>query len=212
MTQPVSLHDQVLSIEIEAPVEDVWNEITKTGSIQKALYNTVLETDLTPGSRLRYYSPNKKRVFIVGEVVEVSPPTKFSHTYLFLPNMSESSLVRSVAKDVTIEALLDLAKRYKPRTIFGESGVIMKAAEPFLHKRMRDRGDSFTFEWLTRTADKQAHARGFQAMVNRHNARREIVRAGLVGRLPNRPWASGLALYGPDLHPGRATEGVSILR
>ncbi|MCZ6915647.1 MAG: SRPBCC domain-containing protein [Gemmatimonadetes bacterium] len=93
MTQPAALHDQVLSIEIEAPIERVWNEITKTGSIQRALYNTILETDLKPGSRLRYYSPNKKRVFIVGEVVEVSPPTKFSHTYLFLQNMAEPTLV-----------------------------------------------------------------------------------------------------------------------
>ncbi len=42
MTQPTALHDQVLSIEIEAPIERVWNEITKTGSIQRELYNTVL--------------------------------------------------------------------------------------------------------------------------------------------------------------------------
>jgi uncharacterized protein YndB with AHSA1/START domain len=49
---------------------------------------------------LRYYSPNKKRVFIVGEVVEVSPPTKFSHTYRFLPNMAESSLVTWDLKEI----------------------------------------------------------------------------------------------------------------
>ena len=42
---------------------------------------------------MRYYSPNKKRVFIVGEVVEVTPPTKFSHTYLFLQSMVEPTLV-----------------------------------------------------------------------------------------------------------------------
>ncbi len=54
MTQPTALDDRVLSIEIAAPIEKVWNEITKTGAIQRALYNTVLETDLTPGSRLRY--------------------------------------------------------------------------------------------------------------------------------------------------------------
>ena len=92
-TQATALDDRVLSIEIAAPIETVWNEITKTGAIQRALYNTVLETDLKPGSRLRYYSPNKKRVFIVGEVVEVSPPTKFSHTYLFLQSMVEPTLV-----------------------------------------------------------------------------------------------------------------------
>lgn len=80
--EPRPLEDHVLSIVIEAPVETVWNEITKTGSVQRAMYNTVLETDLKPGSRLRYYSPDRKRVFIIGEVVEVVPPRRFSHTYV----------------------------------------------------------------------------------------------------------------------------------
>lgn len=75
--------DQVASLHINVPVQRVWDEITRTGSIQRSLYNTVLETDLRPGSRLRYYSPNRKRVFIVGEVVEVDPPRRFSHTYWF---------------------------------------------------------------------------------------------------------------------------------
>lgn len=75
--------DQVISIHIAVPVQRVWGEITKTGSVQRALYNTLLETELTPGSQLRYYSPDKKRVFAVGEVVEVDPPRKFAYTYLF---------------------------------------------------------------------------------------------------------------------------------
>ncbi len=85
--------DHVLSIEIKTSVQNVWNEITKTGKIQRALYNTVLETDLTPGSRLRYYSPDKKRVFIVGEIVEVDPPTKLSHTYKFTQQDEPPTLV-----------------------------------------------------------------------------------------------------------------------
>ncbi len=79
----------VLSIDIHVPVQQVWHEITKTGSIQRPLYNCVLETELRPGSRLRYYSPNKKRVFVVGEVVEVDPPRKFAHTYHFVQNGKE---------------------------------------------------------------------------------------------------------------------------
>lgn len=75
--------DHVLSIRIDRPVERVWEEITKTGRVQRALFNTVLESDLLPGHRLRYYSPDRKRVFVVGEVVEVDPPRKFSHTYRF---------------------------------------------------------------------------------------------------------------------------------
>ncbi|HUF11513.1 MAG TPA: SRPBCC domain-containing protein [Longimicrobiales bacterium] len=83
MTDAAALPDQVASIHIAVPVERVWAEITKTGRVQSALYNTVLETELKPGARLRYYSPNRKRVFIVGEVVEVEPPRRFSHTYWF---------------------------------------------------------------------------------------------------------------------------------
>lgn len=83
MTPATTLPDQVISIHIAAPVERVWAEITKTGRVQRALYNTVLETELRPGTRLRYYSPDRKRVFIVGEVLEVEPLRKFSHTYRF---------------------------------------------------------------------------------------------------------------------------------
>lgn len=80
---PQSLPDLVASIFIDVPVQQVWDEITKTGTIQRAVVNTVLETELKPGSRLRYYSPDRKRVFVVGEVVEVEPPTRFVHTYRF---------------------------------------------------------------------------------------------------------------------------------
>lgn len=81
--KPNSLPDQVVSIHIDVPPERVWDAITRTGEIQRALYNTVLETELRPGARLRYYSPDRKRVFIVGEVVAVEPPRKFAHTYWF---------------------------------------------------------------------------------------------------------------------------------
>jgi uncharacterized protein YndB with AHSA1/START domain len=88
------LPDHVVSIHIAVPVKRVWDEITKTGRIQRALYNTVLESELRPGAKLRYYSPDRKRVFIVGEVVEVKPPHKFSHTYRMLMNgVEEPTLV-----------------------------------------------------------------------------------------------------------------------
>jgi uncharacterized protein YndB with AHSA1/START domain len=77
------LPDHVLRIEIAAPRERVWEEITKTGRLQRAMANTILESRLEPGARLRYYSRNRKRVFVVGEVVEVVPPRRFSHTFVF---------------------------------------------------------------------------------------------------------------------------------
>ena len=93
MTQPETLKktdtEHVLSIDIGVPREAVWAEITKTGSIQRPLYNCVMESELRPGAKLRYYSPNKKRVFVVGEVVEVTPPERFVHTYVFTQVMDE---------------------------------------------------------------------------------------------------------------------------
>lgn len=80
---PEALPDQVCSIVINVPVETVWDEITRTGSVQRPLYNTVLDIDLRPGGRLRYSSPDRKRVFVAGEVLEVDPPRKLRHTYIF---------------------------------------------------------------------------------------------------------------------------------
>jgi hypothetical protein len=71
----------------------VWEEITKTGGVQRPMHNTVLVSRLTPGSKLRYYSPDMRRVFVVGEVVEVSPPWRFSHTFRFTMREEAASLV-----------------------------------------------------------------------------------------------------------------------
>jgi uncharacterized protein YndB with AHSA1/START domain len=87
------LKDHVITIDIRVPRQRVWDEITKTGRIQLAMNNTVLESDLRPGAKLRYYSPDRKRVFVVGEVVEFSPPKRFSHTFRFTMRDEEPSLV-----------------------------------------------------------------------------------------------------------------------
>ncbi len=93
MTDAPSLPDHVHTIEIAASVQKVWDEITKTGRLQRALYNTVLESTLQPGAKLRYYSPDKKRVFVVGEVVEIDPPTRLVHTYMFTSRPETPTLV-----------------------------------------------------------------------------------------------------------------------
>jgi uncharacterized protein YndB with AHSA1/START domain len=91
--QADGLKDHIFTIDIAVPRERVWDEITKTGRIQLAMHNTILESALTPGSKLRYYSPDRKRVFVVGEVVEVSPPRRFSHTFKFTMRSEVPSLV-----------------------------------------------------------------------------------------------------------------------
>jgi uncharacterized protein YndB with AHSA1/START domain len=74
---------QVHVVEIKAPVAEVWAEITKLKQIQKPMFGTVLESDFKPGSRMIYRSEDGKRVFIIGEVQEFVPPTRFVHTFRF---------------------------------------------------------------------------------------------------------------------------------
>jgi predicted phage terminase large subunit-like protein len=66
--------------------------------------------------------------------------------------------------DVWIERKLDLIKQYKPLAWFGEGGVIQKAIEPMLKRRMRERNVYCRMEWLPSVADKPTRARSFQAM------------------------------------------------
>lgn len=67
-------------ITIAAPIEAVWAELTKLGSRQRAMMDTVLESSLEVGAPLYYKSPDGTRVFIVGRVVAIDPPKRLSHT------------------------------------------------------------------------------------------------------------------------------------
>ena len=84
---------QVHTIEIKAPIAQVWAEITKLKHVQKPMFNTVLETDFKPGSRLLYRSVDGKRVFILGEVKEFVPPHRFVHTFRFVGMNETPTLV-----------------------------------------------------------------------------------------------------------------------
>lgn len=66
--------------------------------------------------------------------------------------------------DVWIEKKLDLIAKHKPLCWFGEGGVIQKAIEPALRRRMREREVFCRLEWLPSVHDKPTRARSFQAM------------------------------------------------
>ena len=68
------------------------------------------------------------------------------------------------ASDEWIERKLDLVAKWKPLAWFGEGGVIQKAIEPMLKRRMRERNVHCRLEWLPSVADKPTRARSFQAM------------------------------------------------
>lgn len=65
--------------------------------------------------------------------------------------------------DVWIDALADLVLRWKPLAWFGEAGVIRRAVEPFLTKRLLERKAYVRQEWVSPISDKATRARAFQA-------------------------------------------------
>lgn len=65
--------------------------------------------------------------------------------------------------DAWIESLIDLIRDHKPFAWFGEAGVIQKAIEPALLRRMKERETRCRMEWVPSISDKPTRARGFQA-------------------------------------------------
>lgn len=65
--------------------------------------------------------------------------------------------------DKWIEAKIDLMVAHRPFAWFGEAGVIQKAIEPALLRRMKERHALCRLEWLPSIHDKPTRARGAQA-------------------------------------------------
>lgn len=65
--------------------------------------------------------------------------------------------------DVWIESLLDMADQHKPLVWLGEAGVIRRAIEPFLAKRMMERSVYQHIEWVPSMRDKTTRARSIQS-------------------------------------------------
>lgn len=99
--------------------------------------------------------------------------------------------------DVWIERLIDLIARWKPLTVFGEQGVIQKAVEPALVKRMRERRIYARLEWLsssvrrTATSTKTGYADASkQAKAIRGRPFQARAAMGKIIFPANAPWAS----------------------
>lgn len=64
------------SVLIKAPIERVWEEVTKVGQLNRALMDSVFDTTLEPGAPVTYRTKDGKRVFIVGRILEVEAPRR----------------------------------------------------------------------------------------------------------------------------------------
>ena len=84
---------------------------------------------------------------------------------------------------VWVDALLDMVHRYKPVVNIGETGVIRRAVESTLKRRMRERKEYVKLVWLVHSeGDKPAMGRAFQALVQQ----------GRVYLPKGKDWSEGL--------------------
>lgn len=75
---------QVSRITINAPIQEVWDTLTKEGEVLPFFFGAVLHTTkLAPGAPIRMRTPNGKYTGVVGDVLEFEPPHKYSMTFKF---------------------------------------------------------------------------------------------------------------------------------
>ena len=76
--------DALFRIVINAPIDRVWRELTKTDEAQGAVFNAWLHaTRLAPGGRMQMRTGTGKHVLVVGEIIEFDPPHRFVHSHRF---------------------------------------------------------------------------------------------------------------------------------
>lgn len=74
----------VSRVVIRGKIEDVWREITKTDTPQLAFFGAQMRYKaLSAGSPVQMRTPDAKFTSVVGEILEVAPPHRFSHTMKF---------------------------------------------------------------------------------------------------------------------------------
>ncbi len=76
--------EAVFRIFVNADIQRVWHELTKTGEAQGAVFNAWLHTTgLVPGARMQMRTGSGKHVIVDGEVRVFDPPNRFVHTHRF---------------------------------------------------------------------------------------------------------------------------------
>jgi uncharacterized protein YndB with AHSA1/START domain len=77
---------RIFQVIINAPIDAVWREITRTDAPIAAFFNSRMHlgpAGLKPGSKLAMRTPNRKHTGVVGTILECDPPRRFSHTFRF---------------------------------------------------------------------------------------------------------------------------------
>lgn len=84
MAEAHPTEEAVFKVYIEADIQRVWRELTKTGEAQGAIFNAWLHTTgFAAGDRLQMRTGSGRHVIVDGEVVAFEPPHRFAHTHRF---------------------------------------------------------------------------------------------------------------------------------
>lgn len=87
------MNEKAYSIDINAPIRTVWDEITRRGSLCRPMFSTVMDGEFRAGSAYRYRSTSGKHVFTKGQILEVDPPRRLVQTFQFTNLNEKPSLV-----------------------------------------------------------------------------------------------------------------------
>lgn len=76
---------QMWKVVIAAPIDVVWNTLVQTDEVLPFLFGAICDTDggLAAGKPMRMLSKDGKHVIAYGQVLEFSPPHRFSHAINF---------------------------------------------------------------------------------------------------------------------------------
>ena len=74
----------VFQVCIRGTIERVWEELTRTEGLQRAMFNSRMHVDrLAPGGQIRMRTPSGRFTSVAGRILEVTRPRRFSHTFRF---------------------------------------------------------------------------------------------------------------------------------
>jgi uncharacterized protein YndB with AHSA1/START domain len=74
----------VFQVMIDAPIEDIFRELTRTDRPLGAIFNCMLTTDrLAPGGRFQMRTISGRHAIVAGRILEYDPPHRFAHTHRF---------------------------------------------------------------------------------------------------------------------------------
>lgn len=84
MNEAPNVTTQVSRVMIDAPIQVVWDTLTRQGEVLPFFFGTVMHTTrFAPGAPIRMRTPNNKYDGVVGDVLELNPPYLYSMTFKF---------------------------------------------------------------------------------------------------------------------------------